>query len=527
MQKAGHTLSGLSQPELLWGVDSITNSLDEDLDTQTYIERLLEYKQNKLKQLGLSFLPPPEIGEIGGMDLLKENIKKLEIELAADRSKYNIPETDGWVLVGIPGVGKSLSAKVIQIKLSLPMIHIPAEKVKENGPAYLARILKLCEANAPNIVYFDELEKIFPEGNLQSDGTSTLGVFLTWLQEKTAPCFVLATLNRLDNLPPELIRAGRFSEIWYVGFPQPNERREIFNLYLRKYDHRYREDILDLSQWRELIDESIRFTGAEIAQVVEKSYTQKYYEHAQTLNKLKEETYHKSERLIELIKKGYYQKLTTARTNAVNFDHLDRTISKVITELADFPQLTEAINFLYCQFSTANNQATNFSDLKKNLKETIYAGYTTMIDHYEQKIINIDNLDEQISQALVDLAEQPQQVEQIEQLYHYLTETQEKITQLDSQPLEIDYNTLLRFTLEEVPLFERAVEKVMAIENRARKICRPVASKDESDLIDREPSFWPEMRESEALEIIQNIRGAQKPNKRELSILLPNQLMKR
>ncbi|MGB5770992.1 MAG: hypothetical protein WBM32_14160, partial [Crocosphaera sp.] len=147
--KSGNLLSGLTLPDLIWGVNNITNSLSTDSSVSQYLAGLLAYKQDKLKLLGLSFLPPPEISQVGGMDLLKEHIANLELEFTADRQRFKIDKSPAWALVGVPGVGKSLTAKVLQMKLALPMIFLPADKIKSGGSSYLAKILALCEANAP------------------------------------------------------------------------------------------------------------------------------------------------------------------------------------------------------------------------------------------------------------------------------------------------------------------------------------------------------------------------------------------
>lgn len=499
--KAKHILTGMTAPELNWGIENITNSLKNNHSVQNYIDGLLEYKQKKLKDLGLSFLPPPEIDEVGGMDILKQYIDNLEIEFAADQQKYNIPRPQGYVLVGVPGAGKSLVAKVLQQRLAMPMIHIPVEKIKDLGASYLARILELCEANAPNIVYIDELDKVFPGKDLEGKSATTLGVFLTWLQEKQAQCFVLATLNRLDTLPPELIRSGRFSEIFYVGFPQPIERQKIFQIYLKKYDSRYEKNILTDTQWRELIDESIKYTGSEIAAVVEKSYKTKFIERIKARRKLEAKLYEYLEALIPFIQSGYSKQVK----HRINFSNLDAEINKIMQEL---PQLAEQIDELYGQLLEAkeadNLYSQEISQLNRNLNQIINQGYLAIAQEKSLRTINLDNLDAIVSQAMVDL---PEQAEKIDKMYYCLTRIQEAITKLDTKPLVIDYETLLDFTIQEIPLFERNVEKVMAIENRARKFCKPVSSKDTSNLIEKEPTFWPEMKPKEVLQIVNTIRS--------------------
>lgn len=505
INKASHILSGITLPELNWGIDNITNSLTNNTTISDYIDGLLKFKQQKLKNLGLSFLPPPVINNIGGMDVLKKYIDDLKIEFSVDK-KYNIAKPQGWLLVGVPGSGKSLSAKVLQMKLSMPMIHVPIEEIKGRGPQYLAEIFKLCEANAPNIVYIDELDKLFPDGvELNEIAVATLGVFLTWLQEKEANCFVLATLNRLDNLPPELLRAGRFSEIFYVGFPQPIERKEIFLLHLKKFDVRYEEDILSQEKWRELIDETIKFTGAEIAQVVEKSYRKKVLIKTKDKHKLETKLYEYFKNLIELLKKEYSEENKTIEQIDINLDNLDSEINKFMTEL---PNSAEAIDKCYAELLLLKENLTEINkiridELKISLNQIINSGYQSLINKSNYNTINLNNIDDKVSQALVDL---PDLAETINKIYDPLNIVRQEILNLDAKPIIIDYDTILDFCKGELPLFEKNPEKVMAIENRARGICTPVASEDNSNLTDKEPTFWPKMSNKEAQELIARVR---------------------
>lgn len=504
IDKAKHILLGMSQPELLWGVDNITNSLKNNNTVAAYIKGLLEYKKQKLKNLGLNFLPQTNIGDIGGMDILKQYIDRLEIEFTAEARKYNIPIPQGWALVGVPGAGKSLSAKVLAQKLSLPIIHLPIEEVQNKGSIYLSRILKLAEANAPNILFIDELEKLFPDGQkMDKEAATTLGVFLTWLQEKTAPCFVMVTLNRLDNLPPELIRAGRFSEVFYAGFPQPIERQEIYKLHLSNYDSRYKEDILERQQWQDLIEESVNFTGAEIGSVVEKAYRQKFLERTQTKKELNEQLYKTSESLISSIESGYNQQIEKIKQRTIVFDHLDREISILMTA---FPEIAEEIDLLYGQLLDMSSQSEGEEEslevrkIKAQLNQLVHTGYANKVRHINQRTISLRNIDAKVSQAMSDL---PESADTIDEIYDSLCQIRENIERLEAEAIEIDFETLLKYTNEEIPLYERNVEKVMAIENRARKICKPVSSKDNSHLTDNEPSFWKDMKQDEVKAIIE------------------------
>jgi SpoVK/Ycf46/Vps4 family AAA+-type ATPase len=125
------------------------------------------------------------------------------------------------------------------------------------------------------VLYFDEFDKLFAassESGEDSNSRQILGTLLTWLQEKTSATFVVATLNRLDALPPELTRVGRFDEIFYVGFPQAIERKEILMMHLARFDEHYRNnDPLTEKEWRIILNKTLNCTGAELAQMVEKA----------------------------------------------------------------------------------------------------------------------------------------------------------------------------------------------------------------------------------------------------------------
>jgi SpoVK/Ycf46/Vps4 family AAA+-type ATPase len=124
-------------------------------------------------------------------------------------------------------------------------------------------------------VYFDELDKLFPDAGQPADMTQrqVLGLLLTWLQDKTSETFVIATLNRLDSLPPELTRLGRFDEIFYIGFPQNGERKDILHLHASRFDPRYRDGKSPMSEkdWRVIINQTVNCTGAELSALVERA----------------------------------------------------------------------------------------------------------------------------------------------------------------------------------------------------------------------------------------------------------------
>lgn len=274
--KAAHILLGLTKPELEWGIQLITNSLKNERSVDRYLVELLEYKIDKLKDLGLKFLPPKAEVEVGGMDILKNAIEQMANEFLPEARIDKVPLSIAWILAGVPGAGKSLIARFIAQKLRLPLIYVSLDSIVCKGVGYLASILERVEAAAPVIIYFDEFDKLFPKVETEQT-TAIKGFTLTWLQEKKDECFVLATLNRLDALPPEMTRSGRFDYIWYVGFPQPIERLEIFKYHLKTYDSRFNNQFdYTKEQWQMILNKSTGFTGAEIESVIKKAVRTKY-----------------------------------------------------------------------------------------------------------------------------------------------------------------------------------------------------------------------------------------------------------
>jgi SpoVK/Ycf46/Vps4 family AAA+-type ATPase len=171
-------------------------------------------------------------------------------------------------LIGIPGTGKSLTAKMIGGLWRLPLLRLDVGSLFGSligeSEERTRRALKLAETVSPCVVWIDEMEKALAHGGLDS-GTSTrvFGTILTWMQEKTAPCFVVATANDISSLPPELLRRGRFDEIFFLDLPTFEERREIFAVHLRKRARLPLDYDLDL-----LAEAASGYVGSEIEQAV-------------------------------------------------------------------------------------------------------------------------------------------------------------------------------------------------------------------------------------------------------------------
>lgn len=242
------------------------------------LKGLAEYKRDRLREAGLEFLPPPDLSDFGGLERLRTAIERVKLDYSERAREFNIPFPRGWLLAGPPGTGKTHAAKVCAALLGFPLLNVGIDAVKARGTVYLKGLLERLEAAAPAVCYLDELDKFF-DPDTGGSGKEVLGVLLTWLQEKRSKTFVIATLNRLEALPPELTRAGRFDRIFYVGFPTPIERVNIIKLHAARFDPRYREGDSPLSdrEWRVLLGRTGYCTGAELRQIVEEAARGQFY----------------------------------------------------------------------------------------------------------------------------------------------------------------------------------------------------------------------------------------------------------
>lgn len=212
------------------------------------------------------------LDDIGGLEVLKEWLKKRRHAFTSQARDFGLPLPKGILLIGVPGCGKSLTAKAVGAAWQMPLLRLDVGKIfgglvgasEEN----IRKAIKTAEATAPSILWLDEMEKGFSgtgSSNMSDGGTTSrvFGTFVTWLQEKTAPVFVIATANNVHQLPPELLRKGRFDEIFFVDLPTREERKQIIDIHLRK--KRRNPNLVDLEA---LVEATPEFSGSEIEQVV-------------------------------------------------------------------------------------------------------------------------------------------------------------------------------------------------------------------------------------------------------------------
>ncbi|GAB4424498.1 MAG: AAA family ATPase [Anaerolineae bacterium] len=209
---------------------------------------------------------------VGGLGLVKQWLRKRGMAFSEKARRFGLPEPKGLLLLGVQGAGKSLLAKAVASQWQLPLLRLDLGRVFSelvgSSEQNIRTALRLAENVAPCVLWLDEIEKGLAgaTGSGSSDaGTSArvFGSFLTWMQEKTSPVFVIGTANDISALPPEVLRKGRFDEIFFVDLPQLQERREIFAIHLAR---RGRDPLAyDLN---ELARASDGFSGAEIEQVI-------------------------------------------------------------------------------------------------------------------------------------------------------------------------------------------------------------------------------------------------------------------
>lgn len=237
------------------------------------VELILEEKRQTIRQTQiLDFYPATEqIADIGGLDNLKEWLLRRGSAFSEQARNYGLPHPRGLLLVGIQGTGKSLTAKAIAHHWHLPLLRLDVGRLfgglVGESESRTRQMIGLAEALAPCILWIDEIDKAF--GGFEGKGDSgttgrVFGTFITWLAEKQTPVFVVATANNIQNLPPEMLRKGRFDEIFFVGLPSQIEREEIFNVHLA----RLRAQNLKEYDMKRLAYETPDFSGAEIEQTL-------------------------------------------------------------------------------------------------------------------------------------------------------------------------------------------------------------------------------------------------------------------
>lgn len=265
---------GLTEFEIL-NLLALSYADDGDL-TRKDLRLIFDQKQQMIKKAGiLEMIPLKEtIDDIGGLENLKAwFIKKAKVYKNMNNAKkYGVDMPKGVLIAGVPGCGKSLNAKAAANLFEVPLLRLDMGRLMGKyvgeSEGNLRSAIALAEAISPCVLWIDELEKAFAgiggSGGGAEVTTRLFGNFLTWMQEKESPTFVVATANDITKLPPELLRKGCFDEIFYVGLPNKEEREKIFNIHIKK---RRPQDLKNI-RVKELVSITEGFSGADIEGVV-------------------------------------------------------------------------------------------------------------------------------------------------------------------------------------------------------------------------------------------------------------------
>jgi AAA+ superfamily predicted ATPase len=258
---------------------------DERLSGEDVNEVFAE-KQQIIRKSGLLeyYATDERFDNVGGMVVLKDWLNKRAAAFTQEAREFGLPAPKGILMLGVQGCGKSLCAKAVSNQWQLPLLRFDMGRMfgsligssEEN----VRRAIAVAESVAPAILWVDEIDKAFAgsQGSGMTDGGTTarvFGTFLTWLSEKTAPVFVVATANDISQLPPELLRKGRLDEIFFVDLPSHEERREIFRIHLTR--HRREPESFDLEA---LAEAGRDFSGAEIQEAINSTLYDAFYDRA-------------------------------------------------------------------------------------------------------------------------------------------------------------------------------------------------------------------------------------------------------
>ena len=278
-EKVDPTLTADEREALVKNAQGLTLTEIESVFARSLVEHkkfdrhvILKEKQQIIRKSGLLEYYPPinKMSDVGGMECVKEWLEKRAQSFSEKARAFGLPAPKGLLLLGVPGCGKSLIAKAIAAQWSLPMLKLDVGRIfgslvgqsEEN----IRRAIAIAESVAPCVLWADELEKGFAGvGSSNDSGTTSrvFATFLTWMQEKTSDVFLIATANDISALPPEMLRKGRFDEIFFVDLPEADEREAIFKIHLEKRGRPSKKFKL-----KPLVEASEGFNGAEIEQII-------------------------------------------------------------------------------------------------------------------------------------------------------------------------------------------------------------------------------------------------------------------
>ena len=267
------------EADLAYCLAAVKNKFDDNSPRTVALE-----KEQIIKKSGLLdyYQVNEDLRNVGGMEHLKSWLEKRKLAYDFKAQLWKLPEPKGVLLLGVPGCGKSLTAKCIASLWNMPLLRLDIGKIFEgivgSSEDNIRRAIATAEAVAPCVLWIDEIEKGLSgtQSSGSTDGGTTARIFstiLTWMQEKTKPVFVVATANNISLLPPELLRKGRFDEIFFVDLPNKEDRKSIFAIHLNKKGQKPNDFSLD-----RLAQDTLGFNGAEIEECVNEAMFAAYTE---------------------------------------------------------------------------------------------------------------------------------------------------------------------------------------------------------------------------------------------------------
>ncbi len=268
-------LRGLTRMEISQVVAEALLS-DEKLDSDD-VAKAIDLKRRRLRQSGvLDYVPPPEtLPEVGGMEHLRNWLQQRRRALTDEARQFGLEPPKGILMLGVQGCGKSLMARFVAADWKMPLLRMDVgslyDKFVGETERHLRQSFKIADAMAPCVLWIDEIEKAFASAGAGADAARSdgglsqriFGQLLTWMQDHGEAVFLVATANDVSALPPELMRKGRFDEIFFVDLPGDDARRSIFKIHLIKRKRDPANFDLDA-----LLAAADGFSGAEIEQAI-------------------------------------------------------------------------------------------------------------------------------------------------------------------------------------------------------------------------------------------------------------------
>lgn len=296
---------------------------------------ILKEKEQFIKKSGMLEIVnfSETIDDIGGLENLKEwLVRKEKVFANLDKAiKFGVDVPKGIMIIGMPGCGKSLTAKATATLFEIPLVRLDVGRLlgKYVGESEenMRKALKLAEEISPCVLWIDEIEKAFSgvggDGGGNDVTTRLFGQFLTWMQEKENTVFIVATANDISRIPPEFLRKGRFDELFFVDLPNGEERRKILDIHLKKRG-KWNRDIDSIK----LIKETVGFNGADLEAVVKDSIEKAFIEGKDCIT---------TEELLQSVK----DTKSISSTLKDKISQIKDTVNKIDIKLASTPDLRE------------------------------------------------------------------------------------------------------------------------------------------------------------------------------------------